>query len=246
MGALTFATRTECEYAAMLIRRGQDGDSGRAVALLGSALGNAAAIGMAGVQRKARALLKRIEEPGSYGRLMARASDSSGKAGSKPRQVLATILFTDIVGSTERAAELGDQRFGQLLDKYYSLARRQFEAFDGREMSTLGDGVLAIFERPAHAIRCAWAIREAVRELRIEIRAGLHVGECELAENEIRGIAVHIGARVAVTAGPGDVLVSSTVKDLVAGSGISFTDQGIVHLKGVPGQWRLYRAEPQA
>jgi class 3 adenylate cyclase len=159
--------------------------------------------------------------------------------------VLATILFTDIVASTERAAQIGDQRFGQLLDRYYALARHQFEAFDGREISTIGDGILAIFERPAHAIRCAWAIRDATRAIDIQIRAGLHVGECELAEDEIRGIAVHIGARVAAAAGAGEVLVSSTVKDLVAGSGISFTDRGIKPLKGVPGQWHLFTAEPQ-
>jgi class 3 adenylate cyclase len=158
----------------------------------------------------------------------------------EPDRVLATVLFTDIVGSTERATELGDRRWRQLLDQHHSLVRRQLERFDGREVDTAGDGFLATFDGPARAIRCADSLRVGVRALGLEIRAGLHTGECEVVGDGVRGIAVHTGARVAALAGTGEVLVSSTVKDLVAGSGIEFEDRGTHKLKGVPGEWRLY------
>ena len=149
------------------------------------------------------------------------------------------MLFTDIVGSTRLAAELGDQRWRDLLASHYALVRRELHAFRGREVKTVGDGFLATFDGPARAIRCACAIRDAVRPLGIEIRAGLHTGECELMGDDVGGIAVHIGARVAAGAAPGEVLVSSTVKDLVAGSGLRFADRGAHTLHGVPGEWRL-------
>jgi class 3 adenylate cyclase len=158
-------------------------------------------------------------------------------------RVLATVLFTDIVGSTARAAELGDARWRDLLGEHHSLIRRQLTRFRGTELDTAGDGFFASFDGPARGIRCACAITEAVKELGLEVRAGLHTGECELLDGKVGGIAVHIGARVAEEAGQGEVLVSSTVKDLVAGSGIDFRERGSAELKGVPGEWRLFAVE---
>jgi len=157
-------------------------------------------------------------------------------------RVLATVLFTDIVGSTQRAVELGDRRWRDLLEAHNEAVRIQLGRFRGQEVDTAGDGFLATFDGPARAIRAAHAIQESVRRLGIELRAGLHTGECELADGKVRGIAVHTGARVAALAGPGEVLVSSTVRDLVAGSGIAFEERGEHELKGVPGTWRLYEA----
>ena len=158
-------------------------------------------------------------------------------------RVLATVLFTDIVGSTAHAAGMGDQRWRDLLGSYQALVRGELARSRGREVKTLGDGFLATFDGPARAIRCACAIRDSVRPLGIEIRAGLHTGECELMDDDVGGIAVHIGARVASSAAPSEVLVSSTVKDLVAGSGLRFADRGTHHLHGVPGEWRLFAVE---
>jgi class 3 adenylate cyclase len=154
-------------------------------------------------------------------------------------RVLATVLFTDIVASTERAAELGDRQWGSLLEQHHALVRRGLERFRGREVDTAGDGFLATFDGPARAIRCACAVRDSLRSLDLEIRAGLHTGECELVGDKVGGIAVHTAARVVAAAGPSQVLVSSTVKDLVSGSGIRFEDRGEFELKGV-GAWRLY------
>ena len=158
-------------------------------------------------------------------------------------RVLATVLFTDIVGSTERAATLGDRAWRALLDMHHGIVRRELERHRGREIKTAGDGFLATFDGPARAIRCACAIRDGVRSLGIEIRAGLHTGECELMGDDVGGIAVHIGARVAASAAPSEVLVSQTVKDLVAGSGLRFVDRGVHGLHGVPGEWRLFAVE---
>jgi class 3 adenylate cyclase/pimeloyl-ACP methyl ester carboxylesterase len=156
-------------------------------------------------------------------------------------RVLATVLFTDIVGSTERAAVVGDKVWKALLERHHEVIRALIGRYRGREVDTTGDGFLATFDGPARAIRCATSITEAVRDLGIEIRAGLHTGECELVDDKVGGIAVHIGARVAALAGPSEVLVSSTVKDLVAGSGLTFEDAGEHQLKGVPDRWHLYR-----
>jgi pimeloyl-ACP methyl ester carboxylesterase len=164
------------------------------------------------------------------------------RQGPEPDRVLATVLFTDIVSSTERAAELGDQGWRHLLESYYGIVRRELARFRGREIDTAGDGFLATFDGPARGIRCACTIRDAVRMLGIKIRAGLHTGECEVMGNKLVGIAVHIGARVAARAEPDEVLVSSTVKDLVSGSGIDFIERGTHPLKGVPGEWRLFAA----
>ncbi len=156
-------------------------------------------------------------------------------------RVLATVLFTDIVGSTARAAELGDRVWAKLVERHHGIVRAMLARYRGREVDTAGDGFLATFDGPARAVRCAQAIVDAVRSLQLEIRAGIHTGEIELADGGIRGIAVHIGARVAAVAAPSEVLVSSTVRDLVAGSGIAFEDRGERELKGVPERWRLYR-----
>ncbi len=158
---------------------------------------------------------------------------------------LATVLFTDIVGSTQHAAMVGDVGWSELLGEHHRRTREELDRFEGVEVDAAGDGVLATFDGPARAVRCARAIAERVRDLGIEIRAGVHVGEIERVDTQIRGIAVHIGARVASLAGPGEILVSSTVKDLVAGSGLAFEDRGEHELKGVPDRWRLYRVVGQ-
>lgn len=158
-------------------------------------------------------------------------------------RVLATVLFTDIVGSTEKAAALGDRRWRDLLEKHHATIRANLERFRGREIKTTGDGVLATFDGPARGVRCACAIEDEMKPLGIEIRAGLHTGECEMIDDDVGGIAVHIGARIESLAGASEVLVSSTVKDLVAGSGLHFRDRGSQALKGVPGEWHIYAVE---
>jgi pimeloyl-ACP methyl ester carboxylesterase len=161
------------------------------------------------------------------------------RRGPEPDRVLATVLFTDIVGSTEKATELGDRRWRELLERHHDLVRRQLARYQGRELDTAGDGFFATFDGPARAIRAAQAITGGVRQLGLEVRAGVHTGECERHDGKIAGIAVSAGARVAGAAGASEVLVSQTVKDLVAGSGIAFEDRGEHELKGV-GAWRLY------
>jgi len=155
-------------------------------------------------------------------------------------RVLATVLFTDIVSSTEQASALGDHAWRELLDRTYAVMREQLERFRGRQIVTTGDGFLATFDGPARAIRCAQAIAAIARDLGLAMRSGLHTGEIELAGTDVRGIAVHIGARISALAAPGEVLVSPTVKDLVVGSGIEFDDRGTHPLRGVPGEWHLY------
>jgi class 3 adenylate cyclase/pimeloyl-ACP methyl ester carboxylesterase len=157
-----------------------------------------------------------------------------------PRRALATVLFTDIVDSTRKAAEMGDRAWRRLLDEHFGVTRRQLDRFDGRQVKKVGDGVLATFDGPARAVRCAAAIRDGVAELGLELRAGLHTGEIELQPDDIAGLAVHIGARISALAGAGEILVSSTVKDLVVGSGLEFDDRGTRELKGVPGEWRVF------
>jgi class 3 adenylate cyclase len=153
------------------------------------------------------------------------------------------VLFTDIVGSTDRASAVGDQRWRDLVETHQSISLREIERFRGRAVKSTGDGFLAAFDGPARAIRCASSLTRALGEAGIEIRAGLHTGECELIADDLHGIAVHTGARISALAGSGEVLVSSTVKDLVAGSGIEFSDRGSHTLKGVPGEWRLFRVD---
>ena len=161
-----------------------------------------------------------------------------------PDSVLVTVLFTDLVGSTERAAALGDRAWGKLLSGHHEIVRRELARFRGVEIDTAGDGFFATFDGPARAIRAAQSIVAGVSELGLGIRAGVHTGECEMHDGKVAGIAVSTGARVSAAAAPGEVLVSSTVKDLVAGSGIEFEDRGTQELKGVPGEWRLFAVSP--
>lgn len=159
----------------------------------------------------------------------------------QPDRVLATVMFTDIVGSTERAASLGDKAWREVIDRHHAVVRRELAQYRGQEVATTGDGFFATFDGPARAVRCAVAVRDRLREGGIEVRAGVHTGECERMGDNYGGLAVHIGARVAGLANPGEVLASSTVKDLVSGSGIVFEDRGAHALKGVPGEWRLFK-----
>ena len=155
----------------------------------------------------------------------------------------ATVLFLDIASSTERTIALGDAAWRNLLNAYYSIIRKELARFRGKETNTAGDGLLATFDGPARAIRCAIAISRGVKQLGIDVRAGVHTGECEMMGDNVGGIAVHIGARIMSSARPGSVLVSGTVKDLVAGSGIEFMDMGSHALKGVPSEWKLFAAQ---
>jgi len=164
------------------------------------------------------------------------------EAAEVPDTVLATVLFTDIVASTARIAELGDRAWRELLDQHHSLVRRELGRFRGEERDTAGDGFFATVDGPARAIRCAQAVVEGMHRLGLEVRAGVHTGECEIHDGKVAGLAVSIGARVAAAAGPGEVFVSQTVKDLVAGTGLALEDRGERELKGVPGTWRLYAA----
>jgi class 3 adenylate cyclase len=159
--------------------------------------------------------------------------------------VLTTLLFTDIVGSTERSSTLGDRAWKELLERHHGIVRRELARFRGREVDTAGDGFFATFDGPARAIRCAHAVASIVAELGIGVRSGVHTGECEIADGKVAGIAVNIAARVTSLADAGDVLVTSTVKDLVAGSGLGFADTGDHQLKGIPSPWRIYRALPE-
>jgi pimeloyl-ACP methyl ester carboxylesterase len=177
-------------------------------------------------------------------RFLTRVWETGGWDEVEPDRMLATVLFTDIVGSTTKAIELGDRRWRELLERHNDLVRRELIRFRGREVDTTGDGFLATFDGPARAIRCACAIADGVHEFGISIRAGLHSGECEVADGKVAGIAVHTGARVAAQANADEVLVSSTVRDLVAGSGIAFTERGVHELKGIPGEWRLFAVQP--
>lgn len=165
---------------------------------------------------------------------------TGARLGAEPDRALLTVMFTDIVGSTERAAELGDRRWRDLLDSHRMVVRRELARHRGKEVNTTGDGFFVTFDGPARAIRCAIRIREELRQRGLEIRIGLHTGECELLGDDIGGVAVHIGARVEARAMPGEVLVSSTVKDLVVGSGLQFEDRGTHTLKGIPDEWHLF------
>ena len=167
---------------------------------------------------------------------------TGARRGHEPDRILTTVLFTDIVDATKRAVQMGDRGWKELLRQHHFIVRQQLDRHRGREIDTAGDGFFASFDGPARAVRCGRAIVDAVRSLQMEIRAGVHTGECEVMGDKLGGIAVHIGARVLAQAAPGEVLVSGTVKDLVAGSGIQFEERGVHQLKGVPGQWRLLAA----
>ena len=168
---------------------------------------------------------------------------SGGWAGAEPERMLSTVLFTDIVGSSDRAVSLGDRAWRDLLERHHAIVRRELVRFRGTEVDSAGDGFFVAFDGPARAIRCARSIVDALAEIGLDVRAGLHTGECEVANGKIAGIAVHTGARVASHADAREVVVSSTVRDLVAGSGIEFADRGVHELKGIPGEWRLFAVE---
>jgi class 3 adenylate cyclase len=189
------------------------------------------------VGRSSTAITEELE------RFLTELWDSGGWDEGEPDRVLATVLFTDIVGSSELASDIGDRAWRDLLSNHHAIVRRQLTRFRGRELDTAGDGFFASFDGPARAIRCARAIVESMRDLNLSVRAGLHTGECEIVDGKVAGIAVHTGARVASLAAPGEVLVSSTVKDLVAGSGIQFEDRGMHQLKGV-GSWQIFALVP--
>ncbi len=168
---------------------------------------------------------------------------TGARAAPEPERILTTLLFTDIVSSTERATEMGDRRWRELLEDQRELVRREIERFRGREMQTIGDGFFAVFDSPTRAIRCAAAARDAVRLLGLELRAGVHTGECELIGEDLGGIAVHVAARIQAASGPGEIYVSSVVPDIVAGAAIRFEDRGAYTLKGIDGERRLFAAE---
>ena len=196
---------------------------------------------------------KRVELPGTGGAFFADDFERTAAEiepfvravwdGERPETVLTTVLFTDIVDSTRRAAELGDRAWTDLVESHHAMVRRLLDRFRGRELDTAGDGFFATFDGPARAIRCASAVTEAAPDLGLEVRAGVHTGECEVTGTKVAGIAVNVGARIAGRASAGEVLVSSTVKDLVAGSEIVFSDHGAAQLKGVPDEWHLYKVE---
>jgi class 3 adenylate cyclase len=185
-----------------------------------------------------------FDQEEAYADAMIAFLDSVQHEEAELDRMLATVLFTDIVGSTAKACELGDGRWTELLEHHNRVVRAMLARYRGTEVSTAGDGFLATFDGPARAVKCAQGICEAVKPLGLEVRAGCHTGEIELLGDDVGGIAVHIGARVAALAGPSEVLVSSTVKDLVAGSGLVFADRGEHELKGVPGPWHLYAVAP--
>jgi class 3 adenylate cyclase len=233
IGARGWLSHTQHEYAAMLLERGGDQDSIRANALNDQALASADLLGMRTLQESARALKTAHSES---------AAPSARRTGVAPR-TLVTVLFVDIVGSTEHASQLGDRKWRDKLGQFYAIVRRTLVAFHGREISNPGDGFLAVFDAPAEAVAAAFDIRSGVSALGMQLRAGLHCGECEWVGEQAVGIAIHIGARIATTAAPDEVLVSSTVRDLVSGSGMILTDTGSHRLRGVPEEWRLYRVD---
>jgi predicted ATPase/class 3 adenylate cyclase len=242
LAAPPFVAWSQYEYARMLLRRDGAGDRDRAQALAGEALTSAKSMGIERFAEKVRELILSAEggDPAAFG---FAAAASSGGRGLPTGRVLATIMFLDIVNSTGHAATLGDREWSQVLTGYYDVVRRELAQYRGREINTFGDDFLALFETPADALRSACAIRTAMRARDLEIRAGLHTGECEISANRISGIALHIGARVVRAAEPGEVMVSGTVKELASGAGLRFDDRGVHSLRGVPGEWRLYAAE---
>lgn len=174
-----------------------------------------------------------------------RAGPGSPRAGASVREILATVAFIDIVQSTARVAELGDRAWLRVLSQYQTLVQACVVAFGGREVKALGDGSLVLFELPAQGIRCIAELRTALDELQLDIRAGIHTGEAEIDRSDVYGLAVHIAERICALAKPNDILVSRTVKELTSGAAIDFADRGVHTLKGVPGRWRLYAAEPR-
>ncbi len=238
--ARLWAPYTKIEYARLLLKRNAGGDRDKALNLIREALDTASATGMKLLEFRARALMAKACGPES---IPSAAADIESPAPRQQRRIVATILFVDIVGSTRRVAELSDRRWVEIRGQFFALLRGELAKFGGREIDTAGDGMLAIFENPAQAIRSALAMERGAHSLDLQIWAGVHTGECEMVGSDIAGIAVHIGARVAACAAADDVVVSSTVRDLMAGGDIKFADKGNHALKGIPGEWRLYAVE---
>ncbi|MFZ0657942.1 MAG: adenylate/guanylate cyclase domain-containing protein, partial [Candidatus Binataceae bacterium] len=231
-GARPWHARAKYRYAEMLTNRNKQGDRERAIDLTESALASAKALAMPALEKRINGLGSKLG-PDTRSMAITRLLGGQGRT-------LATIMFLDIVDSTIHAAQLGDANWTRTLDSYYALIRRQLKQFEGIEINTFGDDFFALFKSSAMAVRCASSLCREIKDLGIEIRAGLHTGECELREGKVSGIAVHIGARVVRFARSGEVVVSSTVRDVISGAGFDFDDRGAHELKGVPGSWRLF------
>jgi eukaryotic-like serine/threonine-protein kinase len=247
MATRPWMSRTQCEYAGMLLTSNRPGDLPRALLLLQSAVKTASAFGMKRVAERADLLRTQAEQNtqlASEMTLGAGASSPDSSTRRTSRRSVATVLFIDIVGSTARVAELTDSVWVDLRRRFLDAMRTELESFGGREIDTTGDGMLAVFEQPTAAISSALAMTRCAVELDLQVRTGIHTGECEFVGDDIVGIAVHLGARVASCADPNEVLVSSTVRDLLAGGQIQFADRGVQTLRGIPGQWRLYAVQP--
>jgi hypothetical protein len=228
MVAEPFAARTRVCYAAMLIERGAGADHERARTFLGTAIDTATKLKMAGLARQAASTAARLTSADAPVAAAAGLERGFAVGAAAAQRRLATIM--------------GDSHWSGIIEQYYSLVREELRKFCGREINTFGDDFFALFEAPAQAVRCACAIRSAMGEIGLQVRAGLHTGECEVSADKVAGIAVHIGARVVRKAAPGEVIVSATVKDLVVGAGFEFTDRGLHELRGIPGEWHLFAA----
>jgi predicted ATPase/class 3 adenylate cyclase len=243
MEAHPFVARTRACYAAMLIERGAISDHDQAREVLKSAVAAATVLKMNALARHATSVGARVSKatPTSTGE--AREVGFAVAAEGAERRVF-TIMFMDLVGSTEHAARVGDRQWNEVIDRFYAIVRDELKRFSGREIDTAGDGFFVLFSAPGHAIRCACEIRSALLKVGLAIRVGIHTGECEVSGDKVVGIAVHIGARLVREAAPGEVIVSATVKDLVVGAGIEFTNRGVHELRGIPGSWLLFAAKP--
>jgi eukaryotic-like serine/threonine-protein kinase len=241
MGAAPLVAHTRHEYGAMLLQRGRSGDREQGLALLRPAADTASALGMRDLEQQVRSLISNYAGPRSMG--VSSALEQTNGSTYRSERAIASVLFTDLVSSTERASELKDRKWVELLQRFHQEQRKEVVALGGRQINTAGDGMLAVFNHPSEAIRCAFAIVASAGRLGLEVRSGIHTGECEFVGGDVAGIAVHIGARVAAHASAGEVMVSSTVRDLLSGGELTFEDRGLTALKGIPGEWRLYAVE---
>ncbi|MGH7936349.1 MAG: adenylate/guanylate cyclase domain-containing protein, partial [Chthoniobacterales bacterium] len=241
-GATPWVAYAKFELARMLLKRGDPSDLNRAVEIAGQVRDTAKSLHMNLLEMRVTALIAKTDLPVTATGRRASANDSDTVRPRRQR-VIASIMFVDIVGSTERVAALSDRRWVDVRAKFFELLREQLHKFLGREIDTAGDSMLALFDRPASAIRAAFAISSGAQSLALQVRAGIHFGEVELVDGDVAGIAVHIGARAAAFASASEVIVSSTVRDMMAGGDIKFVDRGTHVLKGVPGEWRLYAVE---